>query len=103
MNPPPAEYRKRPQDGISRGQKPVAAESIFRVPPGIQGYLGIYGAEIRVGGAIGGPQAWAPLWRASRAFHGLVVLLSSSRSFLGVLLSNKNRQKVSFRLDSIWY
>ena len=48
--PPPAELRKRPQDGISQVQKVAAVELGFRGAPGclgVRGYIYIYEEEVR--------------------------------------------------------
>ena len=54
--PPPAELRKRPQDGISRVQEVAAVELGFRGAPvcfGVRGYIYIGGRSrsVELGGA----------------------------------------------------
>ena len=60
--PPPAELRKRPQDGISRVQKVAAVELGFRGAPrclwGIWIYIGGRSRSVEQGGAhVGGGHA----------------------------------------------
>ena len=68
----------------------------------VGGYLGIYGAKVRVRRSTKGPQAKGnPLWRVPRACGPLVGLLASSRSSVVVFSSKENPKKVSFCLDSV--
>ena len=61
--PPPAELRKRPQDGISRVQKVAAVEKVFRGSPGcfkgIRVYIGERSRSVELRGAHeGGGRAY---------------------------------------------
>ena len=63
--PPPAERRKRPQDGISRVQKVAAVEKVFRGAAecfqGIRVYIGERSRSVELQGAYDGGGALGPL------------------------------------------
>ena len=100
--PPPAELRKRPQDGISRVQKVAAVELGFRGAPGCLGVRGYIQEEevrrwssegpTRVEGAPRGvgvpPTSWLPRW-----------LLDVHSKSSGSRLFQKSRSR---RFHSIW-
>ena len=67
--PPPAEHRKRPQDGISRVQKVAAVELGFHGGPGCLGgkwiYIGGRSRSVELRGAHEGGGVPTPLGAAS--------------------------------------
>ena len=96
---------KAPRWDLTRTEA-CGGRKVFLVCPLVYGeYLGIYGAKIRVRVVPSWPTSLggATLGRASRACGPLMAPLASSRIFMVVFWSKKNRQKVSFRFDSIWY
>ena len=86
--PPPAERRKRPQDGISRVQKVAAVEKWFRGSPGcfqgIRVYIGERSRSVELRGAHeGGGRALLP--------RGLLAsFLTSTPSLLDHVCSKNN-------------
>ena len=102
--PPPAELRKRPQDGISRVQKVAAVELGFHGAPGcLRGtwtYIGGRSRSVEQRGAHecgGAPRGWArPLPRGL-----LVDPLTCTPSVLGFFWSKNKFHEVSGQLDSV--
>ena len=68
--PPPAEPRKRPQDGISRVQKVAAVENSFRSSPECFGGIRVYiGGRSRSGGQRGAHKVGGRALPPGRALH----------------------------------
>ena len=96
IEPPPANHRKRPQDGISRVQKLAAVEKWFRGSPrcfqGIRVYIGERSRSVELRGAHEGgarpPASWPP--------HGVPDFKSMSTGLLSV------QERSSRRFHSIW-
>ena len=97
--PPPAERRKRPQDGISWVQKVAAVEKVFRGSPGcfqgIRVYIGEGSRSVELRGAHDGGGRSYPPGRALLLHGRLVASLTPTASLLDCVCS-KNDPREGF-------
>ena len=92
--PPPAERRKRPQDGVSQVQKVAEVEKVFRGSPGcfqgIRVYIGKGSRSVELRGAHEGGGAPGPPGRAALPRARLVASLTFTPSLLDCVCSKKD-------------
>ena len=104
---PPADLRKRPQDGFSWVQRVAAVEIGFCGAPGcfhgIRVYIGERSRSVELRGAHEGGGAPTPLGAPSCPVAASLHLRLNLQVFWFAFGPRKIIAKVSFCLDSVWY